>query len=339
MLTILKTVILAFTWLVLPIMVGCLFGLLPQREYRKRRSAYLMGSLTIWALFYGLVRIALDGKWSLTKLTRVFGVLLIVLTILSLGVIIYRWHLRDLIRRTNRTNLVITVLAAVLILAVAGGFAANRTEEHTVEQVMTMYMTDSLYEYDAMTGKSRADMMDFEKETLDAQKVAPVAAYYAVYVRMSTLHPAKFVRILLPVFLLPFYMAVYAAWAEYLFERDTKKKWCFQIVVWLLYAVSLITDWSVAFGLYQNCWNGETLFFLGELPLTVLLALGEKKQLREIEAFGQPYVILYYVVSAAAGQLLYEKGFFFVTFVWGAALAAALIKRWRDGGSLSTVKK
>lgn len=111
------------------------------------------------------------------------------------------------------------------------------------------------------------------------------------------------------------------------------------IVVWLLYAVSLIADWSVAFGLYQNCWNGDTLFFLGELPLTVLLVLGEKKQLREIEAFGQPYVILYYVVSAAAGQLLYEKGFFFVTFVWGAALAAALIKRWRDGGSLSTVKK
>ena len=182
MLTILKTVMLAFAWLVLPILTGCLFGLLPQREYRKRRSAYLMGSLTIWALFYGLVRIALDGKWSLTKLTRVFCVLLAVLTILSAGVIIYRWHMLDLIRRTNRTNLVITVLAAVLILAVAGGFAANRTEEHTVEQVMTMYMTDSLYEYDAMTGKSRADMMDFEKETIDAQKVAPVAAYYAVYV-------------------------------------------------------------------------------------------------------------------------------------------------------------
>ena len=53
MLTILKTVILAFVWLVLPILTGCLFGLFPQREYRKRRSAYLIGSLTIWALFYG----------------------------------------------------------------------------------------------------------------------------------------------------------------------------------------------------------------------------------------------------------------------------------------------
>ena len=72
MLTILKTVILAFAWLVLPILTGCLFGLFPQREYRKRRSAYLIGSLTIWALFYGLARIALDGKWTLTKLTRVF---------------------------------------------------------------------------------------------------------------------------------------------------------------------------------------------------------------------------------------------------------------------------
>ena len=51
MLTILKTVILAFVWLVLPILTGCLFGLFPQREYRKRRSAYLIGSLMIWALF------------------------------------------------------------------------------------------------------------------------------------------------------------------------------------------------------------------------------------------------------------------------------------------------
>ena len=53
---------------------------------------------------------------------------------------------------------------------------------------------------------------------------------------------------------------------EYLFKHDTKKKWCFQIVVWLLYAVSLIADWSVAFGLYQNCWNGETLFLPGRTP-------------------------------------------------------------------------
>ena len=98
MLTILKTVILTFVWLVLPILTGCLFGLFPQREYRKRRSAYLIGSLTIWARFYGLARIALDGKWTLTKLTRVFCILLIVLTILSTGVIIYRWNIRALIR-------------------------------------------------------------------------------------------------------------------------------------------------------------------------------------------------------------------------------------------------
>ncbi len=108
--------------------------------------AYLIGSLTIWALFYGLARIALDGKWTLTKLTKVFCVLLAVLTILSTGVIIYRWHMRELIRIKSRTSLLFTAVAAVLILAVAGGFAANRTDEHTVEQVMTMYMTDLLYE-------------------------------------------------------------------------------------------------------------------------------------------------------------------------------------------------
>ena len=47
MLTILKTVILAFVWLVLPILTGCLFGLFPQREYRKRRSAYLLSLIHI----------------------------------------------------------------------------------------------------------------------------------------------------------------------------------------------------------------------------------------------------------------------------------------------------
>ena len=130
MLTILKIVILAFAWLILPILVGCLFGLLPHREYRKRRSAYLIGSLTIWALFYGLVRIALDGKWALTKLTRIFCILLAVLTILSAGVIIYRWHMRELIRIKSRANLFITVIAALLVIAVASGFAANRGAGH-----------------------------------------------------------------------------------------------------------------------------------------------------------------------------------------------------------------
>ena len=143
MLTILKTVILAFAWLVLPILVGCLFGLLPHREYRKRRSAYLIGSLTIWALFYGLARIALDGKWTLTKLTRVFCILLIVLTILSTGVIIYRWNIRALIRIKSRANLFITVIAALLVIAVASGFAANRTDEHLPSSAVT-HLSDSL---------------------------------------------------------------------------------------------------------------------------------------------------------------------------------------------------
>lgn len=111
------------------------------------------------------------------------------------------------------------------------------------------------------------------------------------------------------------------------------------VVVWLLYAVSLIADWSVAFGYIRTAGTGRRFSSWENSRLRCSLLWVRRSSCREIEAFGQPYVILYYVVSAAAGQLLYEKGFFFVTFVWGVALAAALIKRWRDGGSLSTVKK
>ena len=44
MLTILKTVILAFVWLVLPILTGCLFGLFPQVGVSDRES-YDLGAV------------------------------------------------------------------------------------------------------------------------------------------------------------------------------------------------------------------------------------------------------------------------------------------------------
>lgn len=336
---VLKMAGLGAAWLLLPVLTGTLWRYFSQSGYKGIACRYLMGNITMWAAFYVLVQYGIAEELKLSEMTKIWIVLLALVAVLAILVLVKRpeVRLREVKKRFIRS--IAGFAVAGIVIACSVGFTLNESKDHTVERVMTMYATDSLYQFDPMTGEARDSMMAFEQELLDEQMRAPIEAYYAASVAVTKLHPAKFVRILLPVFLFPFYFLVYAVWGRYLFGRDKKRRWCFQIAVWMIYAIPLLADRSVAFSVYQNCWNGETLFFLGELPLAVLLLLGEKKKIRELEEFKSPYMAACYVVSALSGQLLYKNGFFFVTFIWAAALLVAAIKRWKDGSSVSTVEK
>lgn len=336
---VLKIAGLGVVWLLLPFLTGTLWKYFVQNEYNGVACRYLMGNITMWAVFYLLVQYGITEELKLSELTRVWIVLLVLVAVTAVLVLVKYPEVRVQAVKKRLIRSMAGFTAAGIVVVCSVGFTLNESRDHTVERVMTMYATDSLYQFDPMTGKDRDSMMVFEQEMLDEQMRAPVEAYYAANAAVTKLHPAKFVRILLPVFLFPFYFLVYAAWGRYLFGKDKKRRWCFQIVIWMIYAIPLLTDRSVVFSVCQNCWNGETLFFLGELPFAVLLLLGRKQKIRELEEFKSPYMAVCYAVSALSGQLLYKNGFFFVTFIWAATLFVAVIKRWKDGSSVSTVEK
>lgn len=338
MFIVLKILALVYIWIVLPILVGRLWGLFQKDEHKDLVLSSLLGMITVWAIFFVTAKQAINAEWKLSDLSRTWGVIVILLSVAAVVCLILRKELRPKQSAGTGKKLMVS-LGVIALLVVAAFFSVNDKEEHMVEEVLTMYTTDSLYEYNPMNGKAKDELLSIEVEELDQQAQSPIAAYYSTYVSMTQIFPAKFVRILLPVFLIPFYFGVYVAWGRYLFSTSARKRYLFQIIVWLLYGTTLIAERSVEFSVFANCWNGETLFFLGVLPVAVLLLLGEKKCARQLEEFKQPYLIAEYMICAAAGQLLCKEGFFYVTFVWGIALLAACIKRWKDGSSITALER
>lgn len=177
-------------------------------------------------------------------------------------------------------------------------------------------------------------MLSVEKELLDEMAGSPVDAYYAVCVEICRINPAKFIHLVIPFLVFPIYFCIYAAWADCLFQKDTKKKYLFMTVIWLLYITPLFMDKAFYYGIFQHGWNGQTLFFLGVLPWTVLQLLGEEKETRCFNEFGQIFMILTYAAVALSGQLMYRKGFFIVTFVWVSVVIMAGIMRWKNDSSI-----
>lgn len=329
MLTVLKVLVLIYFWFVFPVLAGNLWAVFRGKEKRSAIYLYLTGMVMVWAVFYIVSKCVLGMETGLSALRTYWMIIIAVATVLGILYAARRPMLLPGNVREGILQKIVMLVGGVLLIAGCAVFSAGIKADYTTETVLTMYMTDSLYEYSAMTGSAREELSGIEAELLKKQEAAPIEALYAVYVSFSRIHPAKFVKILLPLFLLPFYFLTYMQWAKHLFGSSVKKQFWFLITVWGLYAVPLIADKALLFQVYRNCWNGETLFFLGMLPFTVLLFMEKDK----LTGF-----VVKYILCAFAGQLLYNKGFFFVSFIFVIILAEAWIKGWKNGRSFTANK-
>ena len=119
-------------------------------------------------------------------------------------------------------NIILAVIAILVLSAFSVVCVPADTDDYTVQSVLTMYTTDTLYVYSPTSG--RTQMLSVEKELLDEMAGSPVDAYYAVCVEICRINPAKFIHLVIPFFVFPIYFCIYAAWADCLFQKDTKKK-------------------------------------------------------------------------------------------------------------------
>lgn len=325
MLIVVKILIAVCIWMIIPVLLGSLW----LEHGRKINDAfilvYLMGLVSEWAGFFVIAKWAIARRLALQELCILWLVLLAVLIVLAivLGIRKKRFFMPDW--KKGEPNQILGILGLILLCMLAMTYGGSRQKEHTVEAALTMYATDTLYQYDATTGRSEDEMLSFEKAELEKDAKAPIEAYYAANSYVYRLNPAKFIRVLLPFFLLPFYFGVYQVWANTLFPKSIVKRALFQTVVWILYGSAVIGGWAVLFDIFSNCWSGETLFFAGLLPLAVWLLLRECNGLRW---FAQ------YAVCVLAGQLLYEKGGFLITFLWVIAWLVTGIRRWKNDRSI-----
>lgn len=326
MLMILKIMTAVYLWLLFPLLLGSLWLETDQKINHHGIRIYLMGLISEWAVFFVLAKWAIDRKVSLQVLGARWGIAVVILSVLAAGKIMkYRqvgkteWK-----SHTKERLLGAAALGIVTFLSIAG--VAAEQEEYTIETAVTMYATDSLYEHDPTTGRGADTMLSIEKDRLAEDAKSPVEAYYAVNSLLCRLHPAKFIRILLPCFLMLFYGMVYQQWARYLFGESQKERVTFLALVCLLYATALVAERAIMFGVFQNSWNGGTLLFAGVVPMVVRMLLAEKHS--------RIWWGMQYAVCALAGQLLDRNGAFVVTFIFGVIWLAMGVKRWKDDRSI-----
>lgn len=334
MLIVFKLLVLAGIWYIVPTAVGFAVEKKCGAERVDFLQWYLKGIVILFALFYVIARIAILRKISLSVLTEIWCGVMIVVILLALTVIFLKRkeiRLSDIVREVKKLIPGIVVVLMLTVFSV-GAVAVNQ-KDNTVESVLTMYTFDTLYQINPMTGK--APMISVEKELLTKMAGSPLDAYYAVCVKICNLNPAKSIRVLLPFFMFPIYFTVYVLWGRFLFPGEkTGNRYLFLTVIWLLYAVPLFADKAFYFSLFQNVWNGEPLFFLALLPWSLLQFFGEKKTPRSLNDYTSVPVVICYVTSALAGQLMYEKGFFMITFAWVAVVVMTGIMRWKNGSSI-----
>lgn len=325
MLMIAKAAIAAYVWLIAPFLLGNLWLESEKKITDRLAFTFLMGVVSEWAVFFVLAKYAIARELALHELGRMWFITLALLSLAALVFGIRKKHFA-----VQRPQISMAELAAelvLLLLLIAGSILCGgmAQKEYTLESVLTMYGTDTLYQYDATTGQRAEEMLSVQRENLENESRAPVNAYYAAVSFMTKLNPVKYVRMLLPIVLSLFYFVAYHIWARTLFVESLGKRLFFLSAVWLLYATAIISDKAVLFQVFFHCWNGETLFFAGLLPAAVWLLLNETNRRRWI---------MQYVVCALAGQLLYINGGFVITFLWGIAILAEGIKRWKNGSGI-----
>lgn len=333
MLIILKLLVLTGIWYIVPTAVGCAVEKCSGAEKVDFLQSYLKGMMILFALFYLIARIVILRQSSLTVLAKIWCVVLVLSLILSLGTIFLK---RKTIRFQDISGALKKVIPGVFVVLMLTLFSVGGVQvspkDNTVESVLTMYIYDTLYEVDPMTGK--APVLPAEKKLLTQMAGSPLDSYYAICLKICKMNPAKFIRIILPFFIFPVYFTVYVLWGKFLFPEKKNDRYLFLVIVWLLYAVPLVADKAFYLSVFQNPWNGEPLFFLALLPWSMLQLFGEKKNPRSLNDYASVPVVICYVTSALAGQLMYEKGFFMITFAWVAVVVMTGVMRWKNGSSI-----
>lgn len=336
---IIKLVMLALAAFVLPLMIGMALTLVTKQQ-TEYKEAYLTGVVILLALFFLWIEPQIKRDTSLTETTSIIARNGLMLALLVLGIILFwiykRWKSRDL--QLSRDSIRALMCRILLVLGVSSfaatlslGVRPNGTD-YTGEIVSTMYFEDTLYGVDPLTGKTVAELTVNELDYLQELKEAPYAALYGVAVSVTRILPAKFVSIILPFLVIPIYVCTYLLWGEYLFCDDKKKQIVFNILVWVILGTGLVQNWDVVFDIFANPWNGETLFFMGILPFSILLMLKMQEDIAERKY----YAVLLTLAFCFSAKLLYRYGLFIQTFAFVVFGSYSFLRRCGDAGSRTT---
>lgn len=267
---------------------------------------YIYGYFTMFALFEVQAVFLVHRGSRLSSLGSLWGATLVGA---SIAAILYMLIRRRMFAREYKVsfedmkNVSRRLRGMLCILALLGIFSVTMVipspEDATPEIVGISLNTNTMYLYQPYTQLPYADKT--------AVELAPAEMLYAVGGYWSGMDVRVMIHLILPCFLILLYYA--AGWrvGEYLFPEQLRKQGMFTTLWGIFATIGLASVRNLCVGIFQNSWNGITLFGCCAMPL--LLAEGmdfwdevlAKKKLCPDQAARIICILI-------GSQLLYSKG-------------------------------
>ena len=243
-----------YLFFLVPWLAGALIDAAAGVKKRNISSTYANGFVIMLGIFWGVAVLFLYRGCTLEKLSMVW--LLATITICVVSILANK--------KAGSGHKAVKIAMVVTAIAILFSVVCVKPQmEQTVQTVMTSIDTNSAYIYQPYTGE--------QYPATQMEKIfSPYEMLYAVTAWVSGLHPALLIKVILPLFILPFFMCCYWEIGKFFFKQE-KMQAVFLIIVEIIYYVPIYTAVETPVtGIFRSCWNGSVMLECCILPYAFL---------------------------------------------------------------------
>jgi len=300
------TIGLFFELIVLPYLLGVKYVELVNKK--EKNGCFVYGYCIMFSLFYITIMPFIYMRWTLRIASIVWLIETIVLVIVLCAV--SKNLIKDVKEKINalkinfdKDKIIVLFLWAGIGLASLLFVPSLMGDETIVTAVMT-WTTDTMYVYDPYTKNLYWELPLIAK--------APIAMFYAVIAKITTLSPMIVIKYIMPIVLMVLCYQVYSLLSTKLFY-NVKQRYLFQIIVILSYFGMLFFKEQRNMNILQNVWEGKSILWNIFIPFALYLGLDYlegnsyyKKLISCIWAF---------VILTIVSLLLSVDGYFYISTI------------------------
>lgn len=260
----LKMIMCVLVLLVAPTLVGFGFLTFTKMDTRGVSQSLLYGTILMWGLF-SLICIPMIIfeipfhvlKWSYSAIL-VFLCLVVMLTCTNFVRTLIK-SARSFWRGRTVWTMVVLILMMLLILGQIVLQHPDADDSEFVAIASTTVHTDSILQYDGMTGNEAM-------ETVMKRLLAPFSILLAYYADVSGFHPAVFCHTVYPVFMIVILFAAYFAIGVHWCREDREKTDLFVLFVGVCMLAGGYSSFSLGARVLFRIWQGKSVLMALAMP-------------------------------------------------------------------------
>ncbi len=304
-----------YLFFLVPLFAGALIDAVAGVKKKNISGTYANGFVAMLSMFWCVAVLFLYRGCTLRKLSVVW--ILATITICLVSILVNKKAIWEYLKRRtaleNKCNAIKIARIISFIAILFSVFCVKPQLDQTVQTVMTSIDTNSAYIYQPYTGE--------QYPATQLEKIfSPYEMLYAVTAQISGIHPALLIKVILPFFILTFFMCCYWELGTSLFKEE-KGQAVFLIVIESIYYVPVYTAVeNPVTGIFRSCWNGSVMLeccilpyaFLQVMRVLNLLCREEKNRRSDWAKYPVMMQIGLFIILYPAAQLLHYKGWFYI---------------------------